>query len=112
MMRLTAHISGKVQRVGYKAKVISLAKEMNLVGFIQNRPDGRVLVIAEGECNNLKQLALALKIKNALIDVEDAAAEYSHASGEYANFRKVTGPDKIGERLDDGIRYLKNWLWA
>jgi len=107
MMRLTACISGKVQRVGYRAKVVSLAREMNLVGFIQNRPGGSALVIAEGEPNNLRQFASALKIKNALIDVEDVAAEYSHASGEYVSFRKVTGPEEVGERLDDGIEILK-----
>jgi acylphosphatase len=107
MMRLTAYISGKVQRVGYRAKVVSLAKDMGLVGFIQNRPDSRVLVIAEGESHSLEQFASALRIKNALIDVDDVSAEYSHASGQYANFKKVTGPDEVGERLDDGIEILK-----
>jgi acylphosphatase len=107
MMRLTAYISGKIQRVGYRAKVVSLAKEMGLMGFVQNRPDGRVLVIAEGEGDSLEQFASALKIKNALIDVDDVSAEYSNASGQYANFKKVTGPDEVGERLDDGIEILK-----
>jgi acylphosphatase len=40
MIRLTAYISGSVQRVGYRAKVVSLANEMGLVGLVQNRPDG------------------------------------------------------------------------
>ena len=39
MIRLTAFVSGNVQRVGYRAKVVSLAKEMGLVGIVQNRPD-------------------------------------------------------------------------
>jgi acylphosphatase len=107
IMRLTAYISGKVQRVGYRATVVSLAKDMGLVGFIQNRPDSRVLVIAEGESDSLEQFASALRIKNALIDVDDVSAEYSHASGQYANFKKVTGPGEVGKRLDDGIEILK-----
>lgn len=28
-------------------------------------------------------------------------------SGEFSNFRKITGPDEIGERLDDAIEILK-----
>jgi acylphosphatase len=48
-MRLTVHISGRVQRAGYRARAVSVAKELGLVGMVQNRPDGRVLVIAEGE---------------------------------------------------------------
>ena len=49
MMRLTAYISGRIQRVGFRAKAVALATKMGLVGMVQNRPDGRVLVIAEGE---------------------------------------------------------------
>ncbi|MFZ2471681.1 MAG: acylphosphatase [Methanothrix sp.] len=108
MIRLTAYVSGRVQRTGYRAKVVSLAKEMDLVGFVQNRPDGQVLVIAEGENkDDLERLASAIQIKNALIDVKSISAEYSHGSGEYSIFRKITGPEEVGERLDDGIEILK-----
>lgn len=107
MIRLTAYVSGRVQRTGYRAKVVSLAKEMDLVGFVQNRPDGQVLVIAEGERKDLEKFASALRIKNAIIDVENVSPQYSHGSGQYSSFKKITGPDEIGERLDDGIEVLK-----
>ncbi len=108
MIRLTAYVSGRVQRAGYRAKVISLAKEMGLVGFVQNRPDGQVLVIAEGDRSDLEKLASALWIKNAMINVENISMHYSQGSGQYSSFRKITGPDEIGERLDDGIEILKD----
>jgi acylphosphatase len=107
MIRLTAYASGRVQRTGYRAKVVSLAKEMGLVGFVQNRPDGQVLVIAEGERKDLDKFASALRIKNAIIDVENVSLQYSQGSGQYSSFKKITGPDEIGERLDDGIEILK-----
>lgn len=107
MIRLTAYISGRVQRAGYRAKVVSMAKEMDLVGFVQNRPDGQVLVIAEGAQKDLEKFASALWIKNAIIDVGNVSAEYSKGSGQYSSFKKITGPDEIGERLDDGIEVLK-----
>jgi len=107
MIRLTAYVSGRVQRAGYRAKVVFLAKEMGLVGLIQNRPDGQVLVIAEGERNDLEKFASALRIKNAIIDVENVSLQYSQGSGQYSSFKKITGPDEIGERLDDGIEVLK-----
>ena len=109
MIRITAHISGRVQRVGYRSKVVSLANEKGLVGFVQNRPDDRVLVIAEGEKKeDLEGFASAIQIKNALINVENIIAEYSQGSGEYSIFRKITGPEEVGERLDDGIEILKD----
>jgi acylphosphatase len=107
MMRLTAYVSGRVQRVGYRAKVVSLAHSFGLVGLVQNRPDGRVLVIAEGEKETVEKFESAIKIENALINVENVDASYTHASGEFSVFRKITGPDEIGERLDDGIEILK-----
>ena len=107
MMRLTAMISGKVQRVGYRAKVMSAAQNLGLTGFIQNRPDGHVLLIAEGGKENLEKLASAIKIKDLLIDVHEIESEFSEASGAYPTFRKMTGPDEVGERLDDGIEILK-----
>ena len=107
MKRLTATISGRVQRVGYRAKVLSLARELGLTGFVQNRPDGQVLLIAEGDIEDLENFASALKIKNALIDVQNIESEFTNASGTYSSFRKITGPEELGERLDDGIEILK-----
>ncbi|MDM7939014.1 MAG: acylphosphatase [Methanothrix sp.] len=111
MIRLTAHVSGRVQRVGYRAKVVALANGMGLVGIIQNRPDGRVLVIAEGEKkDDLERFASAIAIKNALIQADNVDVQYSQGSGQYSTFRKITGPDEVGERLDDGVEILKEML--
>lgn len=107
MKRLTATISGRVQRVGYRAKVLSMAQELGLTGFVQNRPNGQVLVIAEGSMASLERLASAIKIQNALIDVQSVESEFTNGSGAYSSFRKVTGPEEVGERLDDGIEILK-----
>jgi len=107
MMRLVAYVSGRVQRVGFRAKILSLAASMDLVGMVQNRPDGRVLIIAEGEKSVLERFAEALQFKNTYIHVQDVSLEYFPGQGEFSSFRKVTGPDEIGERLDDGIEILK-----
>jgi acylphosphatase len=108
MIRLTAYISGRVQRVGYRAKVVFLAEEMGLVGIVQNQPDGRVLVVAEGEKkDDLEKFASAIRIENAFIHVDDLSAEYTQGTGQYSTFRKITGPNEVGERLDDGIEILK-----
>lgn len=111
MIRLTAYISGRVQRVGYRAKVVSLAKEMGEVGIVQNQPDGSVLVIAEGEKKeDLERFASAIRIENALIHVDNVDAKYSEGSGQYSTFRKITGTEEVGERLDEGIEILKEML--
>ena len=111
MIRLTAYVSGRVQRVGYRAKVVSLANEIGLVGVIQNRPNDSVLVIAESKKKDeLKRFASEIAIKNALIHADKVDAQYSQGSGQYSTFLKITGPEEVGERLDDGVEILKDML--
>jgi acylphosphatase len=107
MFRLTAYVSGRVQKVGYRARVIALAEDMSLAGFVQNLPDGRVEVVAEGRKNVLERFADALNIKNTFIDVKDIEAKYSEAAGGYKRFHKISTSGEVGDRLDEGIEILK-----
>lgn len=47
-VRLTAWVHGYVQGVGFRWYTRSQALALGLVGYAQNYPDGRVLVVAEG----------------------------------------------------------------
>jgi acylphosphatase len=38
--RLTAIVSGKVQEVGYRARVVDIANAFGLKGMIENQKDG------------------------------------------------------------------------
>jgi hypothetical protein len=42
--------------------------------------------------------------------VETVDSNYSDASGEFSLFQKITGPDEVGERLDEGVEILKGML--
>ena len=93
--------------VGYRARVVALARGFGLNGFVQNLPDGRVEVVAEGEKADLERFASALKMENSLIHVEDVEATYSDASGTYSGFRKIVGSEETEDRLDEGVEILK-----
>jgi acylphosphatase len=110
MMRLTARVSGRVQTVGYRARVVGLARSSGLVGFVQNLPDGRVEVVAEGERSELLGFASAVKMENSLIRVDDLETAYSEASGSFPGFRKVIDPEELEDRLDEGVGILKEIL--
>jgi acylphosphatase len=46
--RRTIHFAGHVQGVGFRYTAASIAQGHAVKGFVQNLPDGRVLLVAEG----------------------------------------------------------------
>jgi acylphosphatase len=107
MRRLTAYISGRVQRSGYRGKVVAVAKAFGLKGTVQNLPDGRVLVVAEGEDADLERFANALVMKNAIINVTGIEKQYSPSAGGFEDFGKIVGQGETDERLDTAVDHLK-----
>ena len=108
MKRLTALVSGKVQRVGYRARVIQLANGMGLKGFVENLSDGRVRIIAEGDDEKLKLFEEAIDIKNTFIQVFSIEKKHSQPNGEFSSFYKLVGTGETDSRLDEGIDILKD----
>lgn len=108
MKRLTAYISGKVQRVGYRARVIQLANGLGIKGIIENLSDGRVRIIAEGDDEKMKLFEGSIDIKNTFIQVTSIEKIYSQPYGEFGSFYKLVGTGETDSRLDEGIGVLKD----
>ncbi|MDI9417802.1 MAG: acylphosphatase [Euryarchaeota archaeon] len=111
-MRFTAYVSGKVQEVGYRARVVDIANALGLKGMIENLKDDRVKIIAEGEDEKLKWFEGAIDIKNALIYVSSIEKSYSPASGEFNSFGKLVAKGETDTRLDTAAGYLKELISA
>ena len=50
------NVRGKVQGVGYRFNTQAMAHKLNLTGFVKNLPDESVLILVEGEEENINQL--------------------------------------------------------
>jgi len=112
MKRINVVVSGRIQNVGYRAKVIAIAKEFGVTGLIQNLDGGRFRIIAESEDDNLDKFLNAIRIKNALIDVLDVEVEYADATVGFADFYELVGGGETDERLDKASNYLKEMIYA
>jgi acylphosphatase len=110
MERFVISVSGRVQKVGYRSKVIALARDMGITGWVGNLPDGRVQVVAEGDAAALDRFASALKVKNALIDVYDVEVERQDATGEFKAFSKLVDELETDARLDRSAELLKELI--
>ncbi|MBN1235401.1 MAG: acylphosphatase [Methanotrichaceae archaeon] len=112
MMKLTAFVSGKVQEVGYRARIVDIANAFGLRGMVENLLDGRVKIIAEGEDERLKWFESAIIIKNTLINVSSIDKKYSPATGEFENFGKLMVKGETDTRLDTAAGYLNQLVSA
>ena len=59
--RMTAHVHGKVQGVGFRWWTRSRALELGLAGYARNLADGRVEVVAEGDDASVDKLLELLR---------------------------------------------------
>lgn len=87
MQRLTAIISGRVQRGGFRIKVWRIAVSFGLCGCVKNLPDDTVQIIAEGEETDLEKFTDALlAIKERSINISAIEKQYSPGTGEFKTF--------------------------
>ncbi len=63
------YVSGRVQGVGYRNYVEHVAGKLGLHGYVRNRRDGRVEVLAMGTPEKLGQLRVALEKGPMMSDV-------------------------------------------
>ena len=66
--------SGKVQRVGFRFTARCLARRLSLTGWVDNLPDGRVEMEAQGEVSQLCKLIERLR-KQPRIRIEHVEIE-------------------------------------
>jgi acylphosphatase len=55
------HFRGHVQGVGFRYTTREIAEGFDVVGYVQNLPDGRVLLVAEGEADELDAFLAAVQ---------------------------------------------------
>ncbi|MFZ1314876.1 acylphosphatase [Methanothrix sp.] len=112
MHSVTAYVSGKVQQVGYRSRVLAAARALDITGYVTNLPDGRVKIVAEGAKADLDRFLRSVRIENTLIAVTDISIEYSEPKGCYDSFYKIAGEGETDARLDTAANYLKELIVA
>jgi len=84
--RLHARVIGRVQGVGFRYYVLTAATELGLTGWVRNRRDGSVEVLAEGDMDHLKNLAGALERGSRSSAVKEVRTNLQSANGEFGSF--------------------------
>ena len=83
--RRTAYFGGRVQGVGFRYTTVRIAGEFAVAGFVQNLDNGRVLVVGEGEPDELDRFFGRLQEEMAY-NIRQASVTDGPATGEFAGF--------------------------
>ena len=84
--RLTAWVRGRVQGVGFRWWVRSIALELDLLGMAENLSDGRVKIIAEGNRDRCLALLARLEAPGAPGHVLQVTYRWDEARGGLTGF--------------------------
>ncbi len=57
----TVFFTGRVQGVGFRYQTLQVAKEFEVAGYVQNLPDGRVQLEAEGPAKEVSGFITAVE---------------------------------------------------
>ncbi|MBE0634799.1 acylphosphatase [Candidatus Bipolaricaulota bacterium] len=86
MIRLEAEVHGLVQGVFFRYSAQRQAQALGLTGHVENRPDGSVHVIAEGNRDALERLLQWLHKGPELANVTWVDASWSEPTDAFAGF--------------------------
>ena len=91
MSRQRLHIfySGRVQGVGFRYTVRTVATGFDVTGVVRNLPDGRVELIAEGGRAELEEFRKAIEDSAVGGCIRQADAAWSDAKNEFRGFEIV-----------------------
>ncbi len=83
--RRVIHFQGRVQGVGFRYTAARIAEGFAVAGYVQNLPDGRVLLVVEGEPAELDRFVAAIEAEMGR-HVTGKNVETAAASEEFDGF--------------------------
>ena len=88
MKRRRLHIfySGRVQGVGFRYTVKSVAAGFEATGKVRNLPDGRVELMAEGDQSELEEFRKAIQDSEVGGFIRNEEVNWTDAKGEFRGF--------------------------
>lgn len=87
MKQLNLLVKGRVQGVFFRASTQREAKRLGLTGWVKNRPDGSVELLAEGEEDSLRDLQMWAERGPGAARVDDVLVRWRSYTGDYSDFR-------------------------
>jgi acylphosphatase len=83
--RRAVEYSGRVQGVGFRYTTHAIARRYQVSGYVRNRADGRVELVAEGPPNELE--AFLAEVRERFFgNIRDEQSDVQPVTGEFTGF--------------------------
>lgn len=89
LKQVHVNVRGRVQGVFFRASTQREARRLGLTGWVKNRTDGAVEILAEGEEDQLKELLSWANRGPTAARVERVDVRWRGYQGEFPDFRIV-----------------------
>ena len=86
MKRFHIFYSGRVQGVGFRYTAKETAQRLGLTGWVRNRRDGRVEVLAEGDEKTLNAFLIAMQSGPLGGNIRNVETAWHEANGDFSGF--------------------------
>ena len=86
MRRVEVYVEGVVQGVGFRYFARKVARELGVRGYVKNLPDGRVLIVAEGEDGQIEKFLSMIRKGPPLAIVKNVHVSEEQPTEEFEDF--------------------------
>ena len=86
MIRRDVIYRGRVQGVGFRWTTNHIAKEFDVNGTVENRTDGSVYLVVEGQLEEVDAFMLAIKDRMKS-NIKEVSVTDSNSTGNFGDFR-------------------------
>ena len=84
---MTVYFMGHVQGVGFRYSTHQLATGFEVVGAVENLPDGRVLLLTEGEEEELRAFLTTIEESHLSSHIRQKEVLWAEPKGGFSGFK-------------------------
>ena len=88
-LTINMKITGKVQGVGFRYFVLQQAQELGIKGWVNNKPNGNVEALAQGEKADLERFIAKVKEGPSFSRVDDVNLNWVNEAEQYFGFEII-----------------------
>lgn len=103
-------VSGRVQGVGFRNKVMKIAKGLGLKGSVINLSQGGVLIVAQGEEIDINGFVEMLRESPGFSKVEGVEVSLGDFVKEYDDFKIIREKNIVFDKFKSGLNLIRRYF--